>query len=193
MKIATLTLLSVLNLLAIDGAANLPVSLTEQFVFEPGGVVEVRGNFTDLVVEGWDEPDVEVTMTWRDPGLCCTGSLDDSVGYDARKQEKDHFVISAEEPLPGPSRFRIRVPKRSSLVIHEPHKRLSISGVRGEVQVSSAQKLDRTTNTGQAAIKNSKVAAGAKRANLRTISHRRGCPVAVEDPGAERTGRYAEI
>lgn len=189
MKIVAACFLTAISAFAIDRAASLPVSLTEQFVFEPGGVVEVRGNFTDLVVEGWDQPDVEVTMTWRDPSLCCAGTPEDTVGYDARKTEKDHIVISAEEPLPGPSRFRIRVPKQSHLVIHEPQKRLSISGVRGDVRLNSAQKTKRGNSVGHIVHNNGK-------GNLRRMGSARtasACQIAGPGVPAGRTGRYAEI
>jgi hypothetical protein len=192
MKILAIAFLTALNLFAVDHTSVLPVSLSEQFVFEPGGLVEVRGNFTDLVVEGWDHPDIEVTMTWRDPGLCCAGTLDESVGYDARKKETDHFVISAEEPLPGPSRFRIRVPKESRLVIHEPHKRLSISGVRGEIHVSLSQK-GRTGNNGHGREMSFRGSGNVRTASAKARVARTGCPTLGNDSRNVRTSRYAEI
>jgi len=39
------------------------VTRTERFVFQPGGAIRVENSYGYLTVEGWDEPQVEITVT----------------------------------------------------------------------------------------------------------------------------------
>ena len=52
-----------LPLAAHEPKAAMPVVTDERVAFAPGGAIEVTGSVDELNIEGWDEPNVEITVT----------------------------------------------------------------------------------------------------------------------------------
>ena len=57
--------------LAAEGSAKqwIQVTKTDRADFAPGGTIHVSGSHGDLNIEGWDRPDVEITVTKSTVGL----------------------------------------------------------------------------------------------------------------------------
>jgi hypothetical protein len=143
------------------------VTETERFPFQPGGTIQVDHSYGYLTVEGWDEAEVEVTVTkstdhFYEP---------DRTGKEAKRFEE--IRVAASKPsnneltiattLPArhnliskilPSRqivftmpkrshrgvtveYAIHVPRQSRVVIHQDNGYVWVSDVQGDIEVDS--------------------------------------------------------
>ncbi len=129
---------------------------TERVDFAPGGTVRIEGSYGDLNVDGWDRPEVEVTVIKTLP-----------YGYKAKQPDQgaadmDRIRIVTEHKSPPevtistalPSRsgwippftrhttggvmiqYEIHVPRDSSLAIHHGTGIVSVNNVAGNIDAS---------------------------------------------------------
>ena len=60
---------------------------TERMNFLPGGTISLNSSYGYLTVEGWDEPEVEITVTKSTNGF-----------YQTERKEKADFVRAVQAP-----------------------------------------------------------------------------------------------
>jgi hypothetical protein len=159
------TLLLTLGVLAMappsfgDEALKPPAQATntERFDFEPGGVIRLNDSFGDLYVEGWDQPQVEMTVTKTMPYEYAPGHSEiasrhlDAVRVVGERRSPSELVISTSLPpnrgLPrhplAPSKtggvgieYQIHVPRNSRLIIHHRVGLISITDVTGDIEAT---------------------------------------------------------
>jgi hypothetical protein len=134
------------------------VTSTEHTNFAPGGVIHVNHSDGDLNVEGWDRPEVEVTVT---KSLARSGQSK-SPDQDERRLESIHVVTDHNSPteltisttlvsrhgrwappLPATTRngvrleYGIHVPRDSRLVIHHGVGSVLVTNVSGDVEATA--------------------------------------------------------
>jgi hypothetical protein len=130
------------------------VTSTTRSDFAPGGAVRIDNSYGYLTVEGWDEPQVEVTVAkstdrFYDPRQKerATQRLNQIVVKAQRRSDKE-FAISTWLPgrafplLPRTKRritveYRVRVPRDSRLLIHQDNGYVWVSDVMGDIEVHS--------------------------------------------------------
>jgi len=133
------------------------VTNTDHFDFAPGGTIRVDGSYGDLYVEGWDQPEVEITVKKFMP-----------YNFDPAHPERSAAHLEAvkvvtERPSPAelaistrlPSRktrllppfssttngevmleVQIYVPRNSKLAIHHSVGTVAVRDVTGDIQAS---------------------------------------------------------
>jgi|SRR5579872_974213 len=96
-KIAAAFIISMLSvMLPLSGADELKrpqVTNTERVDFPPGGTVRVNGSYGSLSVEGWDQPEVEITVTKSLHFGVAEGS-----DHDQRRLEGLHVAAARSSP-----------------------------------------------------------------------------------------------
>jgi hypothetical protein len=109
--------------------------------FAPGGAIHIDGSYGILHVDGWDRPEVAVTVTKSLP-----------YGYERKHPDKakqrleglrvvaertsaTELTISTTKSSLG-IEYEIRVPRNSSLAIHHHVGFVSISGVTGDIDAT---------------------------------------------------------
>ncbi len=139
-----------------DATASQPVQIskTEYVDFAPGGTIHVKDSFGSLVVEGWDQPQVEITVVKSlgydsEPAPRATQRLE-GVHIVAGRQSNTELTISTARSIP-PSRilhplerthdvtveYRIRAPRNSRLVINHAGGFISVTGMTGDVDATN--------------------------------------------------------
>ena len=117
---------------------------TETVKFAPGGTIRVVHSFGSLYVEGWDRPEVEVTV---DKSQQPASALD-RIHVVTERRSDGELVISTTAPhkhfpyLWGGTggvavECQIRVPRDSKLAIQHGTGSVLVSGVTGEIQATS--------------------------------------------------------
>lgn len=130
------------RLAALFAWCALPLAGADLVSFPPGGAIRVENSYGYLTVEGWDQAQVEVTVT----------KSDGQVRVVTERRSGEEVVISTVLPhranfLAGvvPWRHRrgaemeytIHVPRDSHLFIHHDSGYVSVSDVTGSIEVSS--------------------------------------------------------
>lgn len=128
---------------AADESARQPrqVMNTQHIDFAPGGTIHIDGSYGILRVEGWDRPEVAITMTKSLP-----------YGYERKhpgkaKQRLEGLRVIAERPSSTELAisttksslgldYEIQVPRNSSLAIHHRVGFVSVSGVSGDIDAT---------------------------------------------------------
>jgi hypothetical protein len=157
--VGVLTLLGMTLLASGEGGLKRPPekTTTEHVDFAPGGMIRINGSYGDLNVEGWDRPEVEVTVIKTLP-----------YGHKAKQPDKgasdlDRVRIVTEHKSPReltistalPARhlpwtppftrhttggvlvqYEIHVPRDSRLAIHHGTGYVSVNGVVGDIDAS---------------------------------------------------------
>jgi len=151
----TLGLLGVTALLLGDEALKPPVQATstEHLDFAPGGLIRVNGSYDDLYIEGWDQPQVEMSVTKFMPFNYEPGHPEravqhlEAVGVATLRRSASELDISINlphrsVPLPlarkttGSVRLEchLRVPRTSRLAIRHGTGMVSITNVSGDIE-----------------------------------------------------------
>ena len=148
-----------LSLFAAEPVREEPrVTTTEHFDFAPGGTIKIERSSGCLSVEGWDQPQVEVTVIRLMSGFY-TGKAQEqvldklravTVKSDRRsntelnittemtRQHRWLRVPLSSESLAGVDlEYEIRVPRDSHLVIHHGSGSVIITGVSGGIEASA--------------------------------------------------------
>jgi len=136
------------------------VTNTERLPFAPGGMIRVDGTYGYLAVEGWDEPEVEITVIKSTNGFYEPSQKQQEEQRFARvrvvteRRSEKELAISTIPPirksvfffprplLSSPRRgvtpdYRIRVPRDSHLVVHHDNGYVWVSDINGDVEVRS--------------------------------------------------------
>ena len=132
----------------------MPVVTTERVDFAPGGTIQVNGSAGELNIEGWDRPEVEITVTRS------TYRADTPKDQDLAKRQLDAIKVTAERKSPTelvintafPIRsfwakvahrrpdvqmdYRIRVPRDSKLVLRLSTGDVVVYDVAGDINAS---------------------------------------------------------
>jgi len=150
-----LGLLGLASSLPADEALKPPVQITstEHLDFPPGGLIHVNGSYGDLYIEGWDQPQVEMSVTKFMPFNYEPGHPQRSaqhleqVGVETLRRSPSELDISINlprrsVPLPlarkttGGVRLEchLRVPRNSRLVIRHDAGMVSVADITGDIQ-----------------------------------------------------------
>lgn len=135
-------------------------TITERVNFPPGGTIHIDGSYGDLNVEGWDRPEVEVTVFKSlpygyKPKQPEQGAADlDRVRIVTEHKSPLELTISTELPSRHPAwtppftrhttggvmnEYEIRVPRDSRLAIHHGNGFVSVSGVSGDIDARAGR------------------------------------------------------
>jgi hypothetical protein len=140
---------------------------TERMNLQPGGVIRIDNSYGYLTVEGWDEPQVEITVTKttdrfyeQDRKVKAERHFDEIRVVAERPSEKElaistslpvrHNLVSSILPskriivtMPVHSQrgitveYTIHVPRDSRLVVHHDNGYVWVSDVTGDIEVHS--------------------------------------------------------
>lgn len=146
---------SALTTLRADTATAAPVAITttEHLDFAAGGTIHVKDSFGSLTVEGWDQPDVELTVVRStdfnsEPAPQATQHLD-AVHVTTGRGAGNELIISTSRPssrsFAHPLRsgsdvtleYHIRAPRSSHLVISHAGGFISVTGMTGDIEATS--------------------------------------------------------
>ncbi len=166
LTVFALSLLAALPSLSAEGAADngpkqpFEVTSTEHTPFAPGGIIRINGSYGYLAVEGWDEPEVEVTVIkstngFYEPSLRQQEEQRfDRVRVVTERRSDRELAISTTPAvrksvfffprplLPSPRHgltpdYRIHVPRISQLVVRHDNGYVWVSDVTGDIEVRS--------------------------------------------------------
>jgi hypothetical protein len=139
------------------------VTSTQRVPFQPGGAIRLENSYGYLTVEGWDEPEVEITVIrstdrFYEPDereraeqllnqirVVAEVRSGKELAISTTLPHRHNFFVSKLPPgalLPRNRRrvtvdCTIRVPRDSRLVVHHKDGYLSVSDVTGDIQVNS--------------------------------------------------------
>ncbi len=151
-----LCMISTAALLAAEVSILRPeqVSHTESVNFAPGGTVRFDKSFGDLYVEGWDQPQVEMTLIklFQDyePPKNASERLE-RVKFTTEHPSATELVIGTTIPPHGffrhpfggkgpvDVRYELRVPRDSHLVIHHGGGNILIGNVTGNIEATNRE------------------------------------------------------
>jgi hypothetical protein len=154
--------LCVACLLLADDAAQqkVQVSKTEKVDFPAGGTLRLQNSSGELIIEGWEQPGVEITTTKSSkdaytPADRAKAMRDlDSIQV-STKRNGDELAVTTEFPhhraFPYVSplsvvtnfdlEYRIRVPRNAKVIVKHEDGEVHVDGVAGNVQVTARQGL----------------------------------------------------
>jgi len=133
------------------------VSNTEHVAFMPGGDIRLENSYGHLTVEGWDSPEVQVTVTRTTDGFYRPGQKQQAIARLDRVQvatarrsgtELAISTLPARQKLlivtwPFPRKrgvtaeYSIHVPRDSRLIIHHDNGYIWVSDVTGDIEIRS--------------------------------------------------------
>jgi len=148
------TVLLCLPLLAKVPLQNVLVTTTDHVDFAPGGAIRLSGSMGQLDIEGWDRPEVEITVarsTFRSntPKERDEGTKElNRVRVAAERKSAGELVISTSypkrtliRPLRGKTdvnlEYHIKVPRDSHLVIRHDSGDVRLYDLTGEIDATS--------------------------------------------------------
>ena len=126
---------------------------TERVPFAPGGTIRLKNSYGYLTVEGWDEPEVEITVIKSTDSLYEPSQQQlaerpfGEVRVVTERLSDKELAISTIIParrrlLPNAEHgvtveYRIRVPRDSRLIVHHDHGYVWVSDMTGDLDVRS--------------------------------------------------------
>jgi hypothetical protein len=143
------------------------VTKTERVSFQPGGTIHIDKSYGYLTVEGWDEPEVEVTVVkstnrfYEPERKNSVEKRFDQIRVSTEQRSEKELAISTSLPARTnlissilPSRrivvtmpkhshrgvtvdYTVHVPRDSRLVIHHDYGYVWVSDVTGDIEVDS--------------------------------------------------------
>jgi hypothetical protein len=138
------------------------VTNTERVKFLPGGAIHLENSYGSLTVEGWDEPEVELTVTKSTNRFYEPAQKGDAerrfdqirVVTERRSDKelviatvvqvnKNHFshlgriFVTRPDKLGITVDYKVLVPRDSRLVVHHDHGYVWVSDVTGDMDVDS--------------------------------------------------------
>ena len=117
------------------------VTNTQNIEFAPGGTIHINGSYGVLRVEGWDRPEVVVTVTKSLPYGYERKHPDkakqrlEGLRVVAERTSSTELVISTARSSLG-IEYEIQVPRSSNLAIHHRTGFVSVSGVTGDIDAT---------------------------------------------------------
>jgi hypothetical protein len=150
---------TVLPLLAEEGfPQSFKVTSTERVKFPPNGTIRISSSYGYLSVDGWDEPQVEVTITKSTDRFYKPGRQEEAMRrlerirvVTERRSETELSITTSRAsrhgtwspPLPHTTKagvtvdYRLHVPRDSRLVIHHDTGYVLVSDVTGDIEARS--------------------------------------------------------
>ena len=134
-KLAVISFGLSLLAIALPLSAADRVSSTERMSFAPGGTIHLNDSYGYLTVEGWDQPEVEITVIKStDDKQRLTG-----LRVVAEKRSESELVIST--PRKGRRgvnvEYLIHAPREAKLVIHHDGVYVLVSNMSGEIEATN--------------------------------------------------------
>jgi hypothetical protein len=130
------------------------VTTTQQVPFQAGGTIHVNHSYGQLWVEGWDRPDVELTVV-KTPDELYTAKDQaeaskrvENIKVTAERKSDNELEISTVVshfhrwthpfgPMGGVAmEYRIRVPRDSKLVIHHEDGEVIVSNISADIEAT---------------------------------------------------------
>jgi hypothetical protein len=124
-----------------SAAQSRQVTNTQHLDFAPGGTIHIDGSHGILHVEGWDRPEVAITVTKSLPYGSERKHPDkakqrlDSLRVVGQRTSATELAISTTKSSLG-IEYEIQVPRNSSLAIHHRVGFVSVSGVTGDIDAT---------------------------------------------------------
>jgi hypothetical protein len=148
--------------LSLLGAIQPPPekTTTERVNFAPGGMIHINGSYGDLNVEGWDRPEIEVSVIKTLPYGYKSKQPDqatthlDGIHIVTERKTPAEATITTELPSRHPAwtppftrhttgavmvEYEIHVPRNSRLAIHHGTGSVSVSGVTGDIDARAGR------------------------------------------------------
>ena len=143
------------------------VTSTEQVSFQPGGTIRVDNSYGYLTIEGWDEPEIGITVTKStdrfyepeekeqagkafeqirvvaerrsDHELAISTTLPDRHGfpYSILPSRQIVFTMPKKTTLGVTVECTVHVPRDSHVVVRQDHGYVWVSDVAGDIEVNS--------------------------------------------------------
>lgn len=128
-----------------DTKKRVEVSSTQRIEFSPRGVIRIQKSFGELLVEGWDKNEVEVTVI---KAIKTSDTPEDqerarhkleTIKVTTSKQSADTILIASSLPFRKNFElvYRIRVPRESDLFIKHSIGEVAVDGVLGELEITN--------------------------------------------------------
>ena len=125
--------------------AQVGATTTDRMNFTPGGVIRLTTASSNLFVEAWDRPEVEITTTKSGRRAHC---LDDVQVVTDRRSATELAISTAPPPSSFFARLfghtcgvtieqHVNAPRDAGLVIHHGAGYVMVSGMRGEIEATS--------------------------------------------------------
>jgi len=132
-------------------------TVSQHVSFAAGGTVRIENSYGYLTVEGWDEPEVEISVTKSTDSFYKPDHMQQAVGrldrvrVSTEPRSGKEFVISTNPargkllvvswPFPRKrgvtAEYKIHVPRDSRLEIHHDNGYIWVSDVTGDIQIGS--------------------------------------------------------
>ncbi len=152
-RVAPLALALCLPLLPKTPLQQVPVVTTDRVDFAAGGTIRFEGSVGELSIEGWDQPQVQVTLTRFD--------YVDAVDQDREKGKLERITVKTEKrsgnelvittTLPhrnffvrkvrgetdSAMHYRVMVPRDSHLIIHHGNGDVVVYDVGGDIEATA--------------------------------------------------------
>ena len=137
-----------------DSTGLVHLSSTQQVAFQSGGTIRVDHSFGELWIQGWDRPDVEITVTKSPDELYSAKNQADAARLagnvkvtTARPSPNELVIATAVEhyrkwlhPFSFTGdvmmQYRIRVPRDCKLIVHHKDGEVLISDMRGDIEAA---------------------------------------------------------
>ena len=113
---------------------------TERVSFAPGGLIRLNTSSTNLFVDAWDRPEVDITTLKSSRGGDKSKCLE-AVHATTERRSATELAISVPAPHRGCAITvdqQINVPRDSHLVIHHGAGYILVSRVSGEIEITSS-------------------------------------------------------
>src|SRR5450631_4389398 len=133
------------------------VTNTQRVNFAPGGLIRLNHSYGDMILEGWDRPEVEITVVKsmpfdyqpKHPELAAQHL--EAVGIVAERRSDTELAITTNLPARGGHfspplsrkttggvmlEYHIQVPRDSRLAIHHGTGSVSVTDVTGDIEAS---------------------------------------------------------
>jgi hypothetical protein len=153
-RLAAIAFMLGLPLAAKPPKQAMPVITTESVAFAPGGAIQVSGSAGELNIEGWDRPEVEITVTRSTYRTDSPGERDraqrqlNAIKVTAERKSPTELAIRTVFPPRGfwarvahcrpnvQMDYRIRVPRESKLVLRHAGGDILVYDVAGDIDAS---------------------------------------------------------
>ena len=129
---------------------------TERLDFPSGGLLRLKNSIGEVMVEGWDRPDVELTTTKSTKEPYNSQDREKAVRdldqvHIAAERHGDELVISTGFPRYGPLKpllrggtrfdldYRISIPRNARVAIEHDTGFVSLDNVAGDIRVTASQ------------------------------------------------------
>jgi hypothetical protein len=151
-RVAPLALALCLPLLPKTPVQPVQVVTTDRVDFAAGGSIRFEGSVGELNIEGWDEPQVQVTLTRFDYTPATDkdrekGKLE-RIAVKTEKRSGNELVITTTLPhrnyflrkvrgaTSSDMNYRIMVPRDSHLIVHHGNGDVMVYGVGGDIDAT---------------------------------------------------------